>query len=94
MRGKFEAPRGKPSGRHLRRKRTSVRWKPLVLVLTLVLVVGCVAGGSLAWLTDRAKASAFNCARVKKFARLCLANINNPYDMQEALQYEPDVIEV
>jgi len=31
-----------------------VRWKPLVLVLTLVLVVGCVAGGSLAWLTDRA----------------------------------------
>ena len=54
MRGKFEAPRGKPSGRHLRRKRTSVRWKPLVLVLTLVLVVGCVAGGSLAWLTDRA----------------------------------------
>jgi len=31
-----------------------VRWKPLALVLTLVLVVGCVAGGSLAWLTDRA----------------------------------------
>lgn len=53
MRGKFEAPRGRPSGRHLRRKRTSVRWKPLVLVLTLVLVVGCVAGGSLAWLTDK-----------------------------------------
>ena len=49
---------------------------------------------NFAWLTDRAKASAFNCARVKKFARLCLANINNPYDMQEALQYEPDVIEV
>ena len=37
MRGKFEAPRGKPSGRHLRRKRTSVRWKPLVLVLTLAI---------------------------------------------------------
>lgn len=54
MRGKFEAPRGQPSWRHLRRKRTSVRWKPVALVLTLVLVVGCVAGGSLAWLTDRA----------------------------------------
>jgi len=49
MRGKFEAPR------HCKhRKRVSVGWKPLVLVLTLVLAVGCVAGGSLAWLTDRA----------------------------------------
>lgn len=49
---------------------------------------------NFAWLTDRVKASAFNCARVKKYARLGLGNINNPYDMQEALEYEPDVIEV
>lgn len=49
---------------------------------------------NFAWLTDRVKASPAHCARVKKYARLGLANINNPYDMQEALLYEPDVIEV
>ena len=49
---------------------------------------------NFAWLTDRVKASAFNCARVKQYAKLGLGNICNPYDMQEALLYEPDIIEV
>ena len=49
---------------------------------------------NFAWLTDRAKASAENCARVKKFARLGIANVNNPYDLLEALSYEPYIVEV
>lgn len=49
---------------------------------------------NFSWLTDRVKASPVHCARVKKYARLCLGNVNNPYDMQEALSYEPDVIEI
>jgi len=49
---------------------------------------------NFSWLVDRVKASEENCARVKRYARLGLANINNPYDMMEALGYEPDVIEV
>ena len=49
---------------------------------------------NFASLTDRYKASEENCERVKKYARLGLANINNPYDMAEALSYEPDVIEI
>ena len=49
---------------------------------------------NFSWLVDRVKASSENCARVKRYARLGLANINNPYDMMEALLYEPDVVEV
>ncbi|MBE5867797.1 MAG: hypothetical protein E7293_02410 [Lachnospiraceae bacterium] len=49
---------------------------------------------NFAWLTDRHKASKKNCERVKRYARLGLANINNPYDMMEALVFEPDVVEV
>ena len=49
---------------------------------------------NFSWLTDRVKASPANCARIKKYAKLCLGNVNNAYDMWEALLYEPDVIEV
>lgn len=42
-RGKYEAPRAP--------KRRSSK-KGLALLLSLVLVIGCVAGGTLAWLTD------------------------------------------
>jgi hypothetical protein len=47
-----------------------------------------------AWLTDRYKASVENCERVKKYARLGLANVYNPYDTIEALNYKPDVLEI
>ena len=49
---------------------------------------------AFAWLTDRMKASPENCARVKNYARLGLGNVNNPYDMAEALSYAPYIIEV
>jgi len=49
---------------------------------------------NFAWLTDRYKASPENCARVKRFARLGIGNVNNPYDVREALEYEPDVLEI
>ena len=49
---------------------------------------------NFAWLTDRYKASAENCARVKKYARLGIGNVNNACDVKEALEYAPDVLEV
>lgn len=49
---------------------------------------------NFAWLTDRYKVSPENCARVKQYARLGIANINNPCDLREALKYDPDVVEV
>ena len=49
---------------------------------------------NFAWLTDRYKVSPENCARVKKYARLAIGNINNPCDLREALEYAPDMVEV
>ena len=49
---------------------------------------------NFAWLTDRYKVSRESCERVKKFARLGIANINTPDDLKEALEFSPDVIEV
>ena len=46
------------------------------------------------WLEDTRKASAEKCAVVKRFARLGLGNVNNPYDVREALTFNPDVLEV
>ncbi len=46
------------------------------------------------WLTDRAKCSKENCERTKKFARLGIANICNPYDLKEAIEYEPYCVEM
>lgn len=49
---------------------------------------------NFAWLTDRYKASPENCERVKKYARLGVANVNNPYDTIEAISYDPYILEV
>ena len=49
---------------------------------------------NFAWLTDRFKASKENCMRVKRYARLGIANICTPYDVKEALEFNPDVIEI
>ena len=49
---------------------------------------------NFSWLTDRYKVSPESCARVKRYARLGIANINNPCDLREALEYDPDVAEV
>jgi len=46
-----------------------------------------------AWLTDRYKTSPENCARVKKYARLGIANICNTYEMRDAIRWGADVIE-
>lgn len=46
-----------------------------------------------AWLTDRYKASPENCARVKKYARLGIANILNTYEMRDAIRWGADEIE-
>lgn len=46
-----------------------------------------------AWLTDRYKTSRENCARVKKYARLGIANILNTYEMRDAIRWGADVIE-
>ena len=49
---------------------------------------------NFAWLTDRDKASPEVCARVKKYARLGLANTRNPEDVREAILLGADVVEV
>lgn len=46
------------------------------------------------WLTDRYKVSPESCRRVQRYARLAIGNINNPCDLREALEYDPDVVEV
>lgn len=45
-------------------------------------------------LAKKAKVNPENYARVKKYARVGIANVNNPIDMLEALSYEPDVLEI
>ena len=50
---------------------------------------------NFSWLEPIRKTSPENCARVKRYGvKFGIANINNPYDVREALMYEPDVIEV
>lgn len=49
---------------------------------------------NFAWLESARKASKENCARIKHYARMGIGNINNPYDVREALAFDPDVIEV
>lgn len=46
-----------------------------------------------AWLTDRFKTSPENCARVKKYAQLGIANVRTPYEMRDAFRLGADVIE-
>ena len=49
---------------------------------------------NFAWLVQKAKATPENVARVKRWARLGLGNVNNAIDVKEALAFEPDVLEV
>ena len=50
---------------------------------------------NFAWLREPLrKTSDENCARVKRVARLGIANVNNAYDVKEALAFEPYIIEV
>ena len=49
---------------------------------------------NFAWLTDRDKASPEVCARVKKYARLGIANVCNPEDVREAILLGADIVEV
>ena len=48
---------------------------------------------NFSFLVQKAKVNPENYARVKKHARVGIANVNNPIDMWEALAYEPDVLE-
>ena len=49
---------------------------------------------NFAWLAQKAKVSPEGFAMVKKYARVGIANVNNPLDVKEALDYGPDVLEV
>lgn len=49
---------------------------------------------NFSWLVQKAKVSAENYARVKRYGRVGIANINNPIDMLEAEAFCPDVLEV
>ena len=48
---------------------------------------------SFAWLTDRYKASFENCERVKKYARLGIANVRTAEEMRNAIRFGADIIE-
>ena len=49
---------------------------------------------NFAWLAQKAKATPENIARVRRFARLGIANVNNAIDVKEALEMNPDILEV
>ena len=49
---------------------------------------------NFAWLAQKAKVSPERFAMVKKYARVGIANVNNPLDVKEALDYKPDLVEV
>lgn len=49
---------------------------------------------NFAWLEPIRKTSVENCARIKRYARLGIGNICNPYDVYEALKFEPYILEV
>ena len=42
----------------------------------------------------KAKATPENIARVRRYARLGIANVNNAIDVKEALEMHPDILEV
>ena len=49
---------------------------------------------NFSWLAANRKCSKENCERAKRYARLGIANVNNAYDVREALAFEPYIIEV
>ena len=46
------------------------------------------------WLASTRKCSVENCERTKRYARLGIANVNNPYDLKEAIEFMPDCVEM
>ena len=48
---------------------------------------------NFAWLVQKAKASPENCARVRTYGKIGIANICNPVDVMDAMAFHPDVIE-
>ena len=46
------------------------------------------------WLESTRKCSTENCERTKRYAKLGIANVNNPYDLMEAFSFEPDCVEM
>ena len=49
---------------------------------------------NFSWLVQKAKVSAENIARVKRYGRVGIGNVNNPIDMLEAEAFCPDVLEI
>ena len=49
---------------------------------------------NFSWLAANRKCSKENCERAKRYARLGIANVNNAYDVREALLFDPYIIEV
>ena len=49
---------------------------------------------NFSWLVQKAKATPENISRVRRFARLGIANVNNAIDVKEALEMHPDFLEV
>jgi hypothetical protein len=49
---------------------------------------------NFAWLAEKAKVTPENVARVRRYARLGIANVNNPIDAKEAFDILPDILEV
>jgi len=49
---------------------------------------------NFSWLAQKAKVSAENFARVKRYGRVGIGNVNNPIDMLEAEGFCPDVLEI
>jgi len=46
------------------------------------------------WLESTRKCSVENCERTKRYAKLGIANVNNPYDLKEAIEFEPYCVEM
>jgi glycerophosphoryl diester phosphodiesterase len=46
------------------------------------------------WLESTRKCSPEKCERTKRHARLGVANVCNPYDLKEAMEFEPDCVEM
>ena len=63
--------------------------KPENLVIWMYMDKPCFS-----WLVQKAKVSAENYARVKRYGRVGIGNVNNPIDMLEAEAFEPDILEI
>lgn len=69
----------------------------MIILIVLNLMSGCLSTedkNNFAWSEQTRKVSEEKCARVKRYARMGIANVNNPYDAREALAFEPDIVDV